>query len=146
MGRPVTYSAEVAEKVLSEVSEGKTLRETCRKIGTPESTVRRWVLDDREGFAARYAHAKELQVECWADELREIADDGSNDWMTIQRGGESVEVENREVVNRSRLRIDTLKWLMSKITPKKYADKTVSEVTGVNGGPLTVTWQKPDGA
>ena len=75
-------------------------------------------------------------MESWADEITEISDDGSNDWMTVKRGGGEVEVENREVVNRSRLRVDTRKWLMSKIAPKKYAERLA--LTGEEGGPVQI--------
>lgn len=62
-------------------------------------------------------------MEAWADEITEISDDGTNDWMTIKRGGDEVDVPNNEVLQRSRLRVDTRKWLMSKIAPKKYGEK-----------------------
>ena len=141
LGRPTVYTTEFAETICKRVSNGETLRAVCRDLEMSESTVRNWVLDNVNGFAAQYARARELQIEAWGDELREVADDGSNDWMTIQRGGESVEVENREVVNRSRLRVDTLKWLMSKIAHKKYGDKVQQEITGADGGPLVIRWQ-----
>ena len=69
-------------------------------------------------------------MEAFEDELNEIADDGRNDWMTIKRGGEDVEVPNNEVLQRSRLRVDTRKWIMSKILPKRYADTIKTEHSG----------------
>jgi hypothetical protein len=103
----------------------------------PESTVRLWVQDDREGFAAHYARAREVGYQSMADELIEIADDGSNDWMERKRGdGSTEEVENHEVIGRSRLRVDTRKWLLSKALPKVYGEKIVQEHTGANGGPI----------
>lgn len=71
-----------------------------------------------------------MQMESFEDELNEIADDGRNDWMTIKRGGEDVEVPNNEVLQRSRLRVDTRKWIMSKILPKRYADTVKQEHSG----------------
>jgi len=72
----------------------------------------------------RNTHAREnCKLRRWADELLEISDDGTNDWMTITQGGEEREVPNQEVLQRSRLRVDTRKWLMSKIAPKKYSEK-----------------------
>lgn len=127
------YTSEIAERVCKEVATGKSLRQVSRELQIAESTVRQWVLDDRNGFAAQYARARELQIEAMADELLEISDDGTNDWMTINRGGEEVEVPNQEVLQRSRLRVDTRKWLMSKIVPKKYADKTAVELSGEVG-------------
>lgn len=75
-------------------------------------------------FTKHYVLAREALLEHWAEEISEIADDGSNDW--IQREHESGRVEvilNAEHVNRSRLRVDTRKWLLSKLSPKKYGDK-----------------------
>ena len=39
-------------------------------------------------------------------------------------------------LNRSRLRVDTRKWLMSKMLPRKYGDKMA--LTGGDGGPIVV--------
>ena len=143
MGRLSEFDPAVAAKVCEEVSTGKSLRQTCREMGLAESTIRSWYLDDVQDFGAQYARARELQMESWADEITEISDDGSNDWMTIKRGGEEVEVENKEVLNRSRLRVDTRKWLMSKIAPKKYAERIAH--AGADGvGPVQVQWLSPD--
>lgn len=58
-----------------------------------------------------------------ADEMFDIADDGSNDLMTVTKGDESYDIENKEVIGRSRLRVDTRKWYLSKLAPKRYGDK-----------------------
>jgi transposase-like protein len=139
MPAPV-YTPELAAQICEQVSTGKSLRQVCRELDVNESTVRKWVLDDREGFSAQYARARELQIAAMEDELYEIADDGTNDWMTIKRGGEDVEVPNNEVLQRSRLRIDTRKWIMSKILPKKYGDKLA--LGGADDlGPVQLTWK-----
>ena len=85
-------------------------------------------------------------MEAWAEEINEIADDGRNDWMTIQRGGEEVEVPNPEVLQRSRLRVDTRKWLMSKIAPKRYGEKLQTEISGPGGGPQVIRWETAEEA
>ncbi len=87
-------------------------------------TIFRWLADDeKKDFRYKYARAKEQQAELIADEILSIADDGSNDFMTIVRGDESYEVENKELTNRSKLRVQARQWLLSKILPKKYGDK-----------------------
>jgi hypothetical protein len=58
-----------------------------------------------------------------ADEILEIADDSSNDTKTIHKGGNDIDIENTEWVNRSKLRVDSRKWLLSKMMPKKYGEK-----------------------
>jgi hypothetical protein len=137
------YTSEIAERICNEIAEGKSLRSVCEELDIPRRTVRGWVLDDREGFAAQYARARELQMEAFEDELNEIADDGRNDWMTIKRGGEYVEVPNNEVLQRSRLRVDTRKWIMSKILPKRYADTIKQEHSGPDGSALRVVLESP---
>jgi hypothetical protein len=91
----------------------------------PESTVREWVLDNRGGLAAQYARARELQAEHWADEILEIADDGAGDWHLGEKGERLVDHDH---IQRSRLRVDTRKWLLAKLLPKKYGDKMMAEV------------------
>ena len=133
------FTSEMAERICADLAEGKSLRQVCELLEIPRRTVRGWVLDDRDGFAAQYARARELQMEAFEDELNEIADDGRNDWMTIKRGGEDVEVPNNEVLQRSRLRVDTRKWIMSKILPKRYGDKLdVNATHGVTDPLLAV--------
>lgn len=124
-GRPSVYTVELADKILVELASGRTLREVCSMDGMPpESTVRSWVLDDREGFQKRYASAREIGYQSMADEILEIADDGRNDWMERQNGaGESIEAVNHEHISRSRLRFDARRWLLSKALPKVYGDK-----------------------
>ncbi len=145
MARPGIFDQAKFDEICARVSTGESLRSVCRDEGFPAApTIRLWVvMDTPKGVSAQYARAREAQMEAWSDEITEIADDGTNDWMTVKRGGEDVEVENKEVVNRSRLRVDTRKWLMSKIAPKKYAERIQAEVTGSDGGPIVVSWQPP---
>ena len=72
----------------------------------------------------------EAQADYLAEEILEIADDGKNDWVERQDGSAAV---NNEAVQRSRLRVDARKWLMSKLMPKKYGEKLEL------GGDLKVT-------
>ncbi len=102
-GRPSTYSQEIADEVCRRLAGGESLRAICRDEGIPdESTVRLWALDDRDGFAAQYARAREVQFS-HSRRLLEIADDGRNDWMQRrgkdERGGWEL---NGEHIQRSR--------------------------------------------
>ena len=113
-------SQEMLERICDGIIAGKSLRQICEPEGMPApSTVCLWLSQD-EDFAERYARAKEIQMENLAEEIIDIAEDGSNDWMKNRFGEDVLNVEH---VQRSRLRIDTRKWLMSKLAPKKYGDK-----------------------
>jgi len=86
-------------------------------------TVKRW-LAEKPSFQEQYARAKEEMAEHFAEEILEIADDGSNDWIERElETGNVINVANHEHIARSRLRVDTRKWLMSKLLPKKYGEK-----------------------
>lgn len=98
------------------------------------ATVLRWARDNAE-FNALYRSAREDLLEHWAEEIQTISDDGSNDWMEREtERGRIVRTVDHEHVNRSRLRVDTRKWLLSKLAPRKYGDKL--ELSGPGGGPL----------
>jgi hypothetical protein len=73
-------------------------------------------------FLEQYVRAKEIGADAMAEEILDIADDGTNDWMEINRGNYTSWVTNGEAMQRSKLRVDTRRWLMSKLQPKKYAD------------------------
>ena len=50
--------------------------------------------------------------------------------------GEITRQVNGEAIQRSRLRVDTRKWILSKMVPKKYGTKVTAEITGADGGPV----------
>lgn len=132
--------------VCDRLASGETLRAICRDDAMPDqTTVYRW-LRLHEEFRQQYALAREAQADTWADEIVEIADDTSGDFAdgrAVRMNGVHTPTEavtdpkfNAEHVQRSKLRVEARKWLMSKAVPKKYGDKIHQEVTGANGGPL----------
>lgn len=117
---PALYTEELAEEICRRMADGQSLRRICRDAHIPdERTIRGWAIDDVCGFAARYARARELQVFRWAEDIVEIADDASQDWVETEKGPQA----NNERITRSKLRIDVRKWLLSKILPKQFGDK-----------------------
>jgi hypothetical protein len=141
-GNQLTYDKETAHAICVRLARGETLRAICRdEEFPPESTVRTWVLEDWDGFAAQYATARQLGLDTMADQLLEIADDGRNDYTADRQGNL---VPNQEHINRSRLRVDTRKWYLSKLAPKRYGEKVDLNVGGQEGSPLTtvVRWEK----
>ena len=128
----MAYSEEeieaVFESICTRIEEGEFLRRILKEEGMPSTqTFYRW-LSQFEEKSKRYAYACNIRTEIIAEEMFEIADDGSNDLMTIYKGDIAYEVENKEIVNRSRLRIDTRKWLLAKMNPKKFGDKIDANV------------------
>lgn len=154
-GNTTVYNRELADEICERIADGETLRQVCRLKGIPASTVRRWVLNDIDGFSARYTHARDLCLESWADEVVEIGDDAANDWMSREHKNSPDDDPkkvawqvNGEHVTRSRLRVDSRKWLLSKLKPERYGDKV--EHTGAGGGAIQhqvgVSWMTEDQA
>ncbi len=94
------------------------------------SSVSLWVVNDVEGFADQYARARELGLDEMAESLTEISDDGTNDWVDDNDPDNPGYKLNGEHVQRSKLRVDTRKWILSKLAPKKYGDKQDINLSG----------------
>ena len=116
------WTKEVEDILFGRLSDGEALKAICKDPGMPTTpTVYKRIMDD-EKFASLYSRARDVQADNIADEILEIADDGRNDWM--ERHGKDAEgwLLNGEHTARSRLRIDSRKWYLEKIAPKKYGN------------------------
>ncbi len=135
-GRPPIRTTEMENRLLEEVADGRSVTEICAADDMPtRSTIFRWLAEDK-AFSDLYARAKAAQAECLADELIEISDNGQNDWMERNSADNVGWVTNGEAIQRSRLRLDTRKWVASKLLPKKYGEKQTLEYTGKDGGAI----------
>ncbi|MFT8675924.1 MAG: hypothetical protein ABF990_12745 [Acetobacter sp.] len=103
-GGPV--SPEQWRQVLSLTEEGQSLRDIARQPGMPAWPVLRHHVRRSGGAAASYARARMLAAEAFEDRLLKE--------LETVRGDDTAAL---------RLRIDTLKWLMSKRAPSRYGDK-----------------------
>ena len=116
MARPTDYTPELAAKICALMADGKSLRSICERESMPfKSTVFRW-LAERKEFRRKYAHATVARADLFAEDIIEIADDASNDSATV--------------IARARLRVDTRKWLMARMAPKKYGGKAEPKGAG----------------
>jgi hypothetical protein len=125
----VVYSVETLDEICKIIeTSDKGLSTILQRDDFPSvSEFMRWLQDDSKPEVREYyARAKRIQMELFGDQIIQIADDSSNDTIITENGV----AENHEFVNRSKLRIDTRKWLMSKLAPKKYGDKVQTEHSG----------------
>ncbi len=95
------------------------------------ATVYRW-LEENTSFRELYARAREIGWSRLSEQILELSDDSRHDWVTVD-GERRVDHEN---VQRSRLMVDTRKWLLSKVLPKIYGDRVA--LTDASGGPLSI--------
>jgi len=133
-GRPTDYTPELADRICAQLAEGYSLRKVCEPEDMPcKATIFNWMRTNKE-FLDQYARAKEESADAMADEILDIADDGTNDWIEKEhKNGEISIVLDHEHVQRSKLRVDTRKFLMAKMKPKKYGEKVDLNVGGQEG-------------
>ena len=125
---PKTHSNrdKLSEVVLEAMHDGMSLRKACIEAGISAATFVRWC-DESESLAKQYVCAREACIDKIADEIIEISDEAV---PTTSQGS-----LDSAAVAQNRLRVDSRKWLLSKLAPKKYGDKieTVHSGTGPGG-------------
>lgn len=115
----MAYSEERKEKVFNKIitevaDKGRSLRSVLRDKGMPSSSTFFIWLEDDENKSKRYARAVEVRAEGIFDEIIEIAENKEQDQTPFT---------GINVIKRDTLRIDSRKWMLSKMLPKKYGDK-----------------------
>lgn len=115
-GRPTIYTEDLAAEICAQLSEGIALRTICKADEMPDtSTVFRW-LASNEGFRDQYARAKEESADAMAEDMLGIADEIESKIVGDDRSdGARVQAQ--------KIRVETRKWLASKLKAKKYGDK-----------------------
>ena len=115
-GRPSTYTEEEGQALCQWISNGQSLQSWCRQAGRDAYTIYGW-MRERADFSRAYAQAHEDRTDTMADHMLEIADD--------VEGSDSV-----AAVSAAKLRIETRKWIASKLKPQKYGEKQLVETSG----------------
>jgi hypothetical protein len=139
IGRPSDYSEEFADLICSKIANGQGLVKICKEEGMPaRSTVMLWLFKNKS-FSDKYAQARESQADYYFEEMLEIADTTDGD-MLLDKDGNPTGKVNHENINRSRLRVDTRKWIVARLAPKKYGDRVEFDAEDnnwtVNGIPV----------
>ena len=101
MGRQTLYTKDIADWILDQLAEGRTLADICRDHGMPaRPTVQAWVDQDREGFAARYKTARDSGCHAMGDQMIDISQvEGRVKASSIRKIGEIVEKHPEEAVS-----------------------------------------------
>ena len=110
----------IFKKIIKQVAEGKSLRNVLRQSKMPSSqTFYIWIDKDSEK-SKQYARACSDRADAMFEDMFYIADATEDDVIKNEDGKP---VTNHNVIQRDRLRVDTRKWALSKMNPKKYGDK-----------------------
>lgn len=130
IGRPTDYSAEFGLQICERMAGGETVRKICLDPEMPDrSTLYRWLIR-HEDFRTNYTIAIQLHADHMADLAQQIADDRSGDY--VERDGKLI--PDWENVQRSRLRVDTIKWRTASLYPQKYSDRY--QISGPDEKPI----------
>ena len=109
-GRPTRYGKKIAESIIQAIAEGQSLRAVCRLNNMPaRSTVMKWLIEYPE-FSDQYKRACVFRADDIFEQMLEIAD------------GNCPDSPDKKSVHRDKLRIDTRKWVLCRMVPKKYRD------------------------
>jgi hypothetical protein len=103
------------EAVCARIADCESLQSIADSIPCAKGRLIVWLAQ----YPDQYARAREAQADKFAEEILQIADDGSNDTYETENGTAT----NHDVIARSKLRVDARKWLASKMAPKKYGEK-----------------------
>ncbi len=107
---PIVKDGALATYIFEQmIDEAKSLRTICKEIGVKPSTISLWL---REDFRVQYQDAQEERAERLADDLMEE----TNIKLTGDR-------EDNALVQKARLRVETAKWISSKLKPRKFGDR-----------------------
>ena len=109
----------IVQAILNEVMDGMAVRNAIKVHNISQTTFYNWLRED-EAKLEQYARATEIRADVMATEILTICDATKNDIIVDENGNP---ITNHNVIQRDRLRVDTRKWLMSKMQPKKYGDK-----------------------
>lgn len=117
----------VFKAICARLAEGVSLRQVAREIGVSPSTILQYKNHNTERYE-QYTRAREIGYELLAEDIVDISDDGVGDTYIDEETGKTC--VDHEHIQRSKLRVDTRKWMLAKMLPKVYGDRKTVDVEG----------------
>jgi hypothetical protein len=149
-GQPTKYNEKVAKEICDRLAVGESLVAICEADSMPtRRCVYHWLDEAAKQnakpelveFFHRYTRARDLQADSFFDEAIHIADSQEDDVIEIEReDGSTYEKVQHNVVQRSKLRVDTRLKVAAITRPEKYSEKKLMELTGKDGGAIENKW------
>lgn len=134
-GRPSKYTDKMANEFCALIASGMSARKICETVdGMPSLSMMFRYLSERQEFREQYARAMESRSDAMFEEMIDIADCKVDDTFEDDKGHIHI---NFDVIQRDRLRVETRKWALSRMNPKKYGDSI--KVGGDEDNPLHAT-------
>ena len=111
VGRPTVFDDEIRDKICENIRNGKPLRVICENENMPGESTIFAELNRNKQFQDKYARAHEIYANYEFENLIKLSDEA-----------------NERNYNALRLKVDTRKWVLSKMIPKKYGDTSKVQV------------------
>jgi hypothetical protein len=138
------YTEKLGMEICDAIAEGRKMVDICLSQGMPaKHVIRKWVFDGKhEAFAEQYFRAKRAAAEMYVEEILDIADESSGD-IYIDPDTKKVRFDGENVA-RSRLRIDSRKWLASKLLRSIYGEGHANQIGDSDAKPVEVARRMGD--
>jgi hypothetical protein len=135
-GRPSSHDPLLCEEILNRIMEGEMLTKICTEERMPSRITFYGWMKDRPAFKDAYTRARLAWADYWAERALTLSLDGSQDVFIDGETGKAV--IDHAAVARSRLAVDSIKWLCGKWAPRVYGEKPQDEAPQQA---LTFRWQ-----
>ena len=123
------------DAIMADIADGLPMRQAADNASVSRRAC--WyAINSTDERMHKYARAKESMVEALADDMLQIADTCRRGVKTTTKADGSVETVDGDMVDRARLQVDSRKWLLSKLAPKRYGDKL--ELAGNDSAPFVI--------
>lgn len=125
------HKEEIFNKIIDAIVDGgKPIRQILKEDWTPSTSTFFLWLEEDESKSKRYARACEIRADMLFEEMMHIAytpEEGETIKMSQKgegkRAKKEMEKTKGDMLGHRRLKIDTIKWALSKMEPKKYGTK-----------------------
>jgi hypothetical protein len=139
----MVYSEEekesVFEDILEEIIDGRGIRSILQDRGMPRAlSFYKW-LKDRPEWQERYAYACELRQEFLFEKMMEIANT-PEEGVEVTYDHNGIKEVHKDMIQHRNLKVNTLKWQLAKLNPKKYGEKVDLTTDGDKIQNPNVTW------
>lgn len=132
---------EIFEKICIEIESGRSLRSILKNDDNMPSSSTFFIwLNENDSKSKRYELAASLRTDALFDEIVEIAYNIEQGETTKTNNKGEYEVTTGDMLGHRRLKIDALKWSLSKLNPKKYGDKIDHTTDGEKINVTTIKW------
>lgn len=132
------FNQEKADEICILLEDGLSLRKAAESVGESARTVLNWTRSNPE-FFTQYTRSREIGYLQLADSILNIADETE---VEAKYDGDDVRLDlSATAVARNRLRVDTRKWMLSKMLPKIYGDKIAVGGDPENPIKTVIAWE-----